>query len=120
MQDFAHSEDLGSELGKGIKLSRCSVVVFSKDYASSKWCLDELVFILKQKETSGHVLIPVLYNVERSQVRKQTDSFAEAFTKHEQRFKREAGGMDKVEGCREALRKVTGLGMMSLKNDADG
>ncbi|GMP63451.1 hypothetical protein CsSME_00025141 [Camellia sinensis var. sinensis] len=56
-------ENIEFELQKAIQESRISIVVFSKDYASSSWCLDELVMILKRRKTTGHVVLPVFYHV---------------------------------------------------------
>ncbi|KAK2967386.1 hypothetical protein RJ640_002166 [Escallonia rubra] len=55
------------ELDKAIKCSQISIIVFSKDYASSEWCLDELVMILDCKDTSQHTAFPVFYDVEPSE-----------------------------------------------------
>ncbi|CAL5401806.1 unnamed protein product [Camellia sinensis] len=77
-------ENVKSELDNAIRESRSSIVVFSKDYASSRWCLDELVMILERKRTSRHVILPVFYDVDPSQVGKQMGSFAEAFGRNEE------------------------------------
>ncbi|XP_048439064.1 disease resistance protein RPV1-like isoform X2 [Pyrus x bretschneideri] len=61
---------------------------------------------MERKRTDGHMVIPVFYDVEPSDVRKQMGSFAESFTKHEERFK------DKVEEWKRALRDVADLGGM--------
>ena len=66
---------------------------------------------MERKRTDGHMVIPVFYDVEPSDVRKQTGSFAESFTRHEERFK---GEIDQVEEWRRALREVTDLGGMVL------
>ena len=65
-----------SELLKCIKQSRVSIVVFSADYASSTWCLKELVQILKCMDEQSQIVVPVFYEVDPSQVCKE-----EAFTK---------------------------------------
>ncbi|KAL5843301.1 hypothetical protein ACOSQ4_009259 [Xanthoceras sorbifolium] len=65
-------------LSKAIEDSRISVVIFSKEYASSKWCLRELVKILECKETNGQIVIPVFYHADPSHVRKQKGSFKDA------------------------------------------
>ncbi|KAM7474175.1 hypothetical protein LguiB_021418 [Lonicera macranthoides] len=62
-------EDLKSELKKAIRQSKSSIVVISKNYASSTWCLDELVLILEQRRTNRHVVLPVFYDVDPSHVR---------------------------------------------------
>ncbi|KAK2995863.1 hypothetical protein RJ640_001440, partial [Escallonia rubra] len=71
---------------KAIKGSQISIIVFSKDYASSEWCLDELVMILDCKDTSRHTAFPVFYDVEPSEVRNQRGSFADAFSRYEEQL----------------------------------
>ncbi|KAL7218271.1 hypothetical protein ACSBR2_011528 [Camellia fascicularis] len=83
-------ENIKLELNKAIQESKISIVVFSKDYACSCWCLDELVMILERRRTVGHVVLPVFYHVDPSHVRKQKQSLKEAFLRHEERFCAEA------------------------------
>ncbi|XP_021909028.1 TMV resistance protein N-like isoform X2 [Carica papaya] len=109
-------KDIEAELQTAIQLSKISIVVLSEDYASSRWCLDELVIIMERRRssTSEHFVIPVFHYVDPSKVRKQTGNFADAFAKHEERFKED---MEKVEKWRAALRDVAGLGGMVLLRD---
>ncbi|CAL5340902.1 unnamed protein product [Camellia sinensis] len=115
---IGRGENVKSELDNAIRESSSSIIVFSKDYASSRWCLDELVMILEHKRTSGHVILPVFYDVDPSQVRKQMGNFAEAFGRHEERFMRETNERKKeylrkkVEEWRAALREVADLAGM--------
>ncbi|XP_048422828.1 disease resistance protein RUN1 isoform X2 [Pyrus x bretschneideri] len=114
--ELERGEDIKPGLQKAIQLSRASVVVFSKDYASSRWCLDELVLILERKRTtSDHVVLPVFYDVDPSHVRKQTGSIGKAFARHQKNQ-----SLKKVKGWREALAKVADLAGMVLQNQADG
>ena len=118
-------ENIELELKKAIEQLRMSVVVLSEGYASSNWCLDELVKILEHKSTSGHFVLPVFYNVDPSRVRNQTGSFAEAFSFHEEKFRKETEDreklwMEKVEGWRAALREVADLGGMVQQNQKNG
>ncbi|MCI32787.1 TMV resistance protein N-like, partial [Trifolium medium] len=76
-------DDIGSALDQAIHESRISVIVFSKNYATSKWCLNELLKILECRKNNGQVVIPVFYNTDPSDVRKQTGSYREAFAKYE-------------------------------------
>ncbi|KAL6125915.1 hypothetical protein ACLB2K_073966 [Fragaria x ananassa] len=80
--ELERGQDIKPELEKAIQLSRGSVIVFSKDYASCGWCLDELVMILEQKRTSDHVVLPVFYDIDPTHVRKQTGSVAKALARH--------------------------------------
>ncbi|CAN6703957.1 unnamed protein product [Malus baccata var. baccata] len=107
-------EDIKSGLKQAIQMSQTSVVVFSEDYASSTWCLDELVEIVDHKRTSSdHVVIPVFYDVDPSHVRKQTGSFAEAFARY-----RKTEPPDRMERWKEALAEVANLAGKVLQNQA--
>ena len=120
-EELKRGEDIKVELPRAIQQSRTSVIVLSKGYASSRWCLDELVMILERKRRTcpgqdhRHVVLPVFYDVDPSQLRKQTGSLAKAFAWHQ---KNES--LNKVNRWREALQEVADLAGMVLKNQADG
>uniref|UniRef100_A0A7N2MSZ6 ADP-ribosyl cyclase/cyclic ADP-ribose hydrolase n=1 Tax=Quercus lobata TaxID=97700 RepID=A0A7N2MSZ6_QUELO len=48
--DLERGKTIWEELVKVIKTSRIAVIVFSKNYANSRWCLDELVVIMDCKK----------------------------------------------------------------------
>lgn len=68
---------------KAIDDSKLPVVVFSENYASSKWCLKELVQIVECMDTKKQIVVPVFYKVDPADVRYQKGSFEDAFAKHE-------------------------------------
>ncbi|PRQ36035.1 putative TIR domain, winged helix-turn-helix DNA-binding domain-containing protein [Rosa chinensis] len=72
-------EEISSALVKAIKGSRVSIIVFSQNYASSRWCLDELVEILECRKSKGQEVRAVFYKVGPSDVRHQRGAFGEAF-----------------------------------------
>ncbi|XP_050371431.1 disease resistance protein RPV1-like [Argentina anserina] len=98
--------DISSELYKAIEESKVSIVVFSENYAFSKWCLDELVAILRCKESKQQTVYPIFYKVDPSDVRYQTGSFGKALARHQCKFK---DRMEKVVRWREALTKAANL-----------
>ncbi|PRQ25292.1 putative TIR domain-containing protein [Rosa chinensis] len=114
--DLQRGEYIKPELEKAIEQSRSSVIVFSKDYASSGWCLDELLMIMERRRTADHIVLPVFYDVDPSHVRKQTGSLAKAFAGHE----RNQFLKYKVKRWREALTEAADLSGMVLQNEADG
>ena len=100
-------EQISPALLRAIEDSRFSVIIFSENYASSSWCLDELVKILDCVKEMGSTALPVFYNVDPSHVRNQRASYAEAFSKHEQIYREK--NMEKVVKWREALTAAAGL-----------
>ena len=88
MDDKLRSEEnISEELLKTIKRSMISVIMFSENYASSKWCLDELVWILECRKNLGQLVLPVFYGIDPSEVRKQEGKFGVELAKHEKNFK---------------------------------
>ncbi|KAB2636271.1 TMV resistance protein N-like [Pyrus ussuriensis x Pyrus communis] len=110
-------DEIRPALLEAIEKSKLSVIIFTKSYASSTWCLDELVHILGCKERDGQFVIPVFYNISPQDVRKQQGSYADAFAKLEERFKLEEG-MDKVLKWRDALQKAANLSGYDYSNKA--
>ena len=59
-------DEITPSLLKSIEDSRIAIIVFSKDYASSSFCLDELVHIICCSSEKGSTVIPVFYGTEPS------------------------------------------------------
>jgi len=78
-ESLPRGRQISPSLKLAIEQSRISVVVFSKNYAESWWCLKELEKIMECHRTIGHVVLPVFYHVDPSEVRHQRGDFGEAF-----------------------------------------
>jgi hypothetical protein len=115
--ELRRGEEISLQLLKAIQESKISIVVFSKGYASSTWCLAELEKILDCRHTTGQIVLPVFYDIDPSDIRKQAGSFAEAFDRHEERFKEE---MEKVQKWRKALVEAANLSGLDLRSFANG
>ena len=63
-------EEISSQLLEAIHGSEISIVVFSKGYATSTWCLEELANIMECRDKKGQVVLPVFYDIDPSDVRK--------------------------------------------------
>ncbi|XP_050380009.1 TMV resistance protein N-like [Argentina anserina] len=74
-------------LFNALHMSRMSVVIFSKDYASSSWCLHELVEIMECWKTEGKLVLPIFYDVDPSDIRNQKGRVADALERFSSRFK---------------------------------
>ena len=107
--ELPRGEKISTELLEAIKSSRSSIIVFSEYYASSTWCLDELVQILECKK-SGQMVLPVFYKVDPSEVRNQKGKFGEALAKHE------VNNIKKVQRWREALNKAGSISGLTYKD----
>ncbi|KAJ9551760.1 LOW QUALITY PROTEIN: hypothetical protein OSB04_015805 [Centaurea solstitialis] len=82
--DLDQGKIISKELIQAIEDSRFHVIVFSKDYASSSWCLQELTKIIEcQNRTTEQTVYPIFYHVEPTEVRNQIGEFGKAFAKHE-------------------------------------
>jgi hypothetical protein len=89
--ELEKGDEISQALIEAIEESHASIVIFSENYASSKWCLNELKKILECKKYKEQIVIPVFYNIDPSHVRKQTGSYKQAFEKHKRDVKHNNG-----------------------------
>ncbi|XP_030970817.1 TMV resistance protein N-like [Quercus lobata] len=112
-KNLKRGESISLEFLKAIEESMFAIVVLSKNYASSTWCLDELVKIMECKNKLRQTVLPIFYDVDPSEVRKQTGTYAQAFDEHEKRFKE---NINKVHEWRAILTKVANLSGFTLQD----
>lgn len=95
---------ISSQLHLAIQQSRISIIIFSKDYASSTWCLDEMAIIADCHNKSKQAVFPVFYDVDPSHVRKHKGCYKDAFVLHTHQQSR-----NKVDCWKNAMTSLAGL-----------
>ena len=78
---FLHEENTvkGMNIQEPIlNLCRVAIVVFTKTYSQSSWCLNQLQQIIKWHETYCRHVLPVYYEIQPSDVRLQKGDFGKA------------------------------------------
>ncbi|XP_056165504.1 disease resistance protein RPV1-like isoform X2 [Syzygium oleosum] len=108
-------EEFGSQILDAITRSKILIPIISENYASSKWCLRELIHIMDCKKSTSHIVLPIFYKVDPSDVRYLKGSFGEAFHSRKKHFDEK----DIQEGQR-ALREVSDLHGWESKKVANG
>ncbi|XP_030497361.2 disease resistance protein RPV1 isoform X1 [Cannabis sativa] len=99
-------DDVSATVIDAIQNAKVSIIIFSKNYASSSWCLNELVHIMKCHKELNQIVLPIFYEVDPSHIRKQGGDFTEAFRKYEQEFN---DRLDMVAKWRTALTMAANL-----------
>lgn len=98
--------------------AKVALVLLSTNYADSRWCLDELVEIMKchnnYKQGYGHRVFPIFYHVEPTDVRAKRGFFGDGY----QRCVQKNGNQKDMEWS-EALDQVGNLSGWDSKNEYD-
>ncbi|XP_027334981.1 TMV resistance protein N-like [Abrus precatorius] len=112
-------DQISSSLLRAIEQSEISIIVFSKNYADSRWCLQELEQIMVCHRTISRVVLPVFYDVDPSEVRHQTGEFGSAF---QNLLNRISVGEEKEKSWRRALREagsISGFVVLNSRNESE-
>ena len=107
--DLQRGDEITPSLIKAIEESRIFIPVFSTNYATSSFCLDELVHIIHCYKTMGRLILPIFFGVDPSHVRHQSGSYGEALAKHEKRFQNNMDSMERLQKWKIALTQAANL-----------
>ncbi|CAN1158531.1 Disease resistance protein L6 [Linum perenne] len=110
-EELRKGEIIAPSLEKAIKESKVYIPILSQDYASSKWCLQELALMVKWcKQGDDRIILPIFYMMEPRNVRHQEGSYKEAFRLHSKKYDAET-----IKEWKEALKEVGEMKGWSVK-----
>ncbi|XP_030440318.2 TMV resistance protein N-like [Syzygium oleosum] len=109
-------EEIGPQLFRAIDNSKISIPVLSESYASSKWCLSELVRMLECKKEKKQVILPIFYKVEPADVKWLKGTFGDVFNSYTKRRFEDSD----VQEWRQALKEVGSSKGLVSENIANG
>ncbi|KEH26730.1 disease resistance protein (TIR-NBS-LRR class) [Medicago truncatula] len=107
--DLQRGDEITSSLVKAIEESGIFIPIFSANYASSSFCLDELVHIIHCYNTKSCLVLPVFYDVEPTHIRHQSGSYGEHLTKHKEGFQNNEKNMERLRQWKMALTQAANL-----------
>ncbi|GLJ37252.1 hypothetical protein SUGI_0755570 [Cryptomeria japonica] len=109
-QELEKGDFFPSAIKDAINSAAVHIAIFSKRYAESFWCLEELRLMLKTKAK----LIPVFYDVAPEELRRiEKGKYGLAFEK----YKEKGRYLDKLEDWKKALHLVSSISGYDLTKD---
>ncbi|KAG6675554.1 hypothetical protein I3842_15G108900 [Carya illinoinensis] len=114
-EHLERGKEISPTLLKVIEDSRISIIILSENYASSMWCLEELMKILECREMKQQIVLPVFYKVRPSIVRRQKKNYGEALANYKDNLNDDT----KVDSWKAALKEVANLSRFHLKKDGN-
>ncbi|KAF8015257.1 hypothetical protein BT93_H0916 [Corymbia citriodora subsp. variegata] len=111
-EELRFGEEIEGGLLQAINESTIYILIFSRDYASSKWCLRELAHIVElSRDDDEKLILPIFYDVDVDDVKLKTELYRKALRKHES-----DSGEDLAKQWEGALRKVARITGRNLKD----
>lgn len=104
---------ISPQLLRAIRDSRISIVVFSKNYSESSWCLEEMATVAECRRELKQTVIPVFYDVDPSHVRKQIGVYEDHYSSHNKNFKYD---LNKVHRWQKAMTELANLVGFDLRD----
>ncbi|KAL3740103.1 hypothetical protein ACJRO7_021392 [Eucalyptus globulus] len=112
-EELRKGEEISPALMRAIEESHVAIIIFSEEYASSPWCLEELVKIMECKEQKGLKVLPVFYKVEPKEVKVGRKSYGRNMAKHELKFGKHS---EKVKRWKKTLFDAGNLSGWDMNN----
>lgn len=112
-EELRIGEVIGGNLLRAINNSMIYIPIFSRTYASSKWCLRELSHIVDNtsKSEGRKTILPIFLDVEPEDVKLKTPQYNDALLEHADKFP------DEVKAWKKALAEVDEIKGWNVKKD---
>lgn len=98
------------EIVKAIEIAKIYIPIFSRNYASSNWCLRELQLMVKQEQGKEKKILPIFYDVEPIDVKLKSKLYEEDLERLKQEY-----GPRKVDEWKNAMTAVARIKGWELK-----
>uniref|UniRef100_A0A0D6QUE0 TIR domain-containing protein n=1 Tax=Araucaria cunninghamii TaxID=56994 RepID=A0A0D6QUE0_ARACU len=110
-QKLIRGDEISSTIQEAIKNSAILIPIFTKNFAESHWCLDEVAHMCK----ANGIIIPLFYDVQPTEVRNpERGAFSKAFEQKKGRY-----SLQRIKEWKNALSKVSSLSGW-CKDDTSG
>ncbi|KAL3727562.1 hypothetical protein ACJRO7_032318 [Eucalyptus globulus] len=119
-EDLPKGEEFGPKLLQAIEQSKISMPIFSKGYASSVWCLKELVKMVECQKTKRQKIMPIFCDVAPSEVRHQTGGYGEAFLSRENKKRYDEETMREWKAALKEVSFLQGWSLHDMPNRREG
>ncbi|KAI5318454.1 hypothetical protein L3X38_038162 [Prunus dulcis] len=118
-EQLESGEPVSTELFKATKESQISVIILSTNYATSTWCLNELITMVEPAENDeSRLILPVFYGVTPAEARKQIGvHFEEGFAQHKKDFEGEPGEVARWKKSLTAIANLSGYDIRNYRNE---
>ncbi|XP_039156298.1 toll/interleukin-1 receptor-like protein [Eucalyptus grandis] len=102
-EELRVGEQIGGNLLRALDDTQIYIPIFSKGFASSVWCLREVVHMVDctSKSNGKKEILPLFFDVKPDDVKLRTILYSNALSEHEKKY-----GPDEVKRWKAALREV--------------
>ncbi|KAI9111867.1 hypothetical protein K1719_017557 [Acacia pycnantha] len=117
--DLERGNEISLTILKAIKQSKILLLVFSENYAESRWTMNELAKIMECKRTKGQHVIPIFYKVHPRDVRYQKGNYEISFKRHKKLLEANNSAVQQWETAMTEAANLSGWEISGSRNEAE-